>query len=104
MRDGKAANHWIVSRPPGARTSMKRSGVAGWITDTKSGAGHLLARVIVNRLWQHHFGRGIVETVNDFGFQGTKPTHPELLEAMTLAIAEEGAFGLGETSLVIRFC
>ncbi len=90
MRNGKAANHWIVNRPSGARTSMKRSGVARWITDTESGAGHLLARVIVNRLWQHHFGRGIVESVNDFGFQGTKPTHPELLDHLARDLITHG--------------
>jgi len=54
--------------------------MANWITDTEYGAGHLLARVMANRLWHHHFGRGIVSTNNDFGLQGTKPVNPELLD------------------------
>ncbi len=57
-----------------------RVALADWMTDVDGGAGPLLARVIVNRVWQHHFGRGIVGTPNDFGVQGEKPTHPELLE------------------------
>ncbi len=57
-----------------------RIALADWITDLETGAGPLLARVIVNRLWQHHLGRGIVATPNDFGAQGDRPTHPELLE------------------------
>ena len=90
MRNGASAGNWVVSRPAGARTSMKRSGVAKWITDVESGAGHLLARVIVNRLWQHHFGRGIVESVNDFGFQSTKPTHPGLLDYLARDLIAHG--------------
>jgi mono/diheme cytochrome c family protein len=72
--------HWQVAPPEGAKTSYRRRALAGWMTDTEYGAGHLLARSIVNRLWQHHFGRGIVSTPNDFGVQGTRPTHPELLD------------------------
>ncbi|MFM8477428.1 MAG: DUF1549 domain-containing protein [Planctomycetaceae bacterium] len=74
-------NRWKVTPPAGwTRTSFRRAAFANWITDSQSGAGSLLARVIVNRLWQHHFGRGIVATPNDFGISGERPTHPELLE------------------------
>ncbi|MCH7729483.1 MAG: DUF1553 domain-containing protein, partial [Planctomycetes bacterium] len=62
--------HWQVAPPNGWRTSYRRRSLANWMTDTKHGAGHLLARVAVNRLWHHHLGRGIVSTPNDFGFQG----------------------------------
>lgn len=66
----------------GAKPMQKppRIALADWMTDERQGAGHLLARVIVNRLWQHHMGRGIVATPSDFGRQGATPTHPELLD------------------------
>jgi hypothetical protein len=54
--------------------------LARWLADTRHGAGTLLARVMVNRLWQHLFGRGIVSTPSDFGIQGERPTHPALLD------------------------
>jgi hypothetical protein len=73
-------SRWVVLPPAEARTPMKRAALARWITDADEGAGHLAARVIVNRLWQHHFGRGIVATPSDFGAQGERPTHPELLD------------------------
>ena len=71
---------WQEAPPKGARTGFQRRSLANWITDADQGAGQLLARVIVNRLWQHHFGQGIVRTPSDFGSQGELPTHPELLD------------------------
>ena len=64
--------------------------LASWLTDVEHGAGALLARVIVNRLWQHHFGRGIVSTPNDFGRLGTEPTHPALLDWLASKLIQEG--------------
>ncbi|MAT11119.1 MAG: hypothetical protein CMM02_08940 [Rhodopirellula sp.] len=57
-----------------------RETLAHWLTDETLGAGHLSARVLVNRLWYHHFGRGIVATPSDFGTRGESPSHPLLLD------------------------
>jgi hypothetical protein len=86
--DGNA--HWQIAPPPGAKTSFRRESLANWITDVDHGAGQLLARVIVNRLWQHHLGRGIVATTSDFGTQGTRPTHPELLDWLAIELVHGG--------------
>ena len=72
--------HWKRSPPKGWRTTYRRRALADWMIDTDQGAGALLARVIVNRLWQHNFGRGLVTTASDFGEQGERPSHPELLD------------------------
>jgi mono/diheme cytochrome c family protein len=91
MRTGKDETYWRVPRPQGwTRTRFRRSALAQWLTDVDNGAGHLAARVMVNRLWQHHFGRGLVATPNDFGTQGEHPTHPELLDWLAADLIDHG--------------
>lgn len=71
-------------------SSGPRSALANWMTDVDRGAGPLVARVIVNRLWQHHFGQGLVRTSSDFGTQGEEPSHPELLEWLATELVDNG--------------
>ena len=66
-----------ITKPPHGDTSGRRRALAEWLTRPEN---PLTARVMVNRIWQHHFGRGIVRTASDFGYRGTPPTHPELLD------------------------
>jgi hypothetical protein len=73
LQGAKSAPAYLDAARRAARTTdstLQRTALALWITDPVDGAGHLLARVIVNRLWQQHFGQGLVRTPNDFGLQG----------------------------------
>ncbi|HVR74158.1 MAG TPA: DUF1553 domain-containing protein, partial [Planctomycetota bacterium] len=81
---------WQAAPPEGSRTSHRRAALARWLTDPADGAGGLLARVIVNRLWQHYMGRGIVATSSDFGTRGEPPTHPELLDYLARELIRGG--------------
>jgi len=73
--------------PPDAKTTHRRLQLARWIADERH---PLTARVFVNRLWQHHFGKGLVRSPNNFGFRGDRPTHPELLDWLTAEFVAGG--------------
>jgi mono/diheme cytochrome c family protein len=71
----------------GAPEADRRAALARWIADP---ASPLPARVMVNRVWHYHFGRGIVATPGDFGFNGSPPSHPELLDWLARAYTSAG--------------
>ena len=77
----------IASPDPSSRTTGRRLALADWIV---SPANPLPSRVLANRLWQHHFGRGIVRSPNNFGTQGDRPTHPELLDWLASELISGG--------------
>lgn len=91
MRGNSEASEWALAPPQGwGRSGFGRASLARWLTDTDRGAGSLLARVIANRLWHHHFGSGIVATPSNFGKMGARPSHSQLLEWMARDLATSG--------------
>ena len=79
----------IVASDDGVRpgSTGRRTALARWIGDARN---PLTTRVIVNRIWQQHFGQGLVSTSNDFGRLGDTPTHPELFDWLTATFIENG--------------
>ncbi len=76
----------IVTAPDGS-TTRRRTQLAEWVTRSDN---PLTTRVIVNRIWQHHFGRGLAETPSDFGKMGSEPSHPELLDWLAGEFLRQG--------------
>lgn len=76
-----------IVKPAFNDTSGRRTALANWIASKEN---PLTARVMANRVWQYHFGRGIVRSTSNFGFQGDKPTHPELLDWISSELVDNG--------------
>ena len=77
----------LPAKNPDLASSGRRLAFAQWLT---SSTNPLVARVLVNRIWQHHFGRGIVGTPSDFGMMGERPSHPELLDWLATDFIKHG--------------
>jgi hypothetical protein len=76
-----------IVAPEGAHTTGRRSVLANWLVDPKN---PLTARVMVNRIWQYHFGTGIAGTSSDFGVMGDRPSNPQLLDYLAATFVEDG--------------
>jgi Protein of unknown function (DUF1553)/Protein of unknown function (DUF1549)/Planctomycete cytochrome C len=79
-------------KPPfaGSSSTGRRLALAHWLTKPGSRPAALLARVLANRIWQHHFSTGLVATSDNLGYTGSPPTHPELLEFLADSLVRSG--------------
>ena len=82
-----AAEYVYPTPPADAKTTWRRRGFAEWLASPEN---PLTSRVMVNRLWQHHFGEGIVRTPSNFGKMGEAPSHPELLDWLAGQFVSKG--------------
>jgi Protein of unknown function (DUF1553)/Protein of unknown function (DUF1549)/Planctomycete cytochrome C len=84
-------NGYMPASPfAGSSSTGRRLAFARWLTRPGTRPAALLARVLVNRIWQHHFGTGLAATSDNLGYTGSPPTHPELLELLSAELVHSG--------------
>ncbi|MDB4676692.1 PSD1 and planctomycete cytochrome C domain-containing protein [bacterium] len=87
LTDGETPFSYSPPFPDGTAKTGRRLAFAQWLTSPQHPT---TARVMVNRIWFHHFGQGLVSTLENFGVMGQKPTHPELLDWLAISFVENG--------------